>query len=134
MFQTYELSITCPAGVFMDVEEEEIQLEEPITELQHLLEEVVAIHHKHPVVDSSLMASEVLPVLSKVSLKMEEMMKGFDAQLKNARHLIFDQRLYDDKLLPSQVCLRSVSSCIPNVLAPPTRIIIVFSGLRCTSM
>ncbi|XP_050688141.1 uncharacterized protein LOC126981284 [Eriocheir sinensis] len=107
-------------GVFMDVEEEEMQLEEPITELKHLLEELVATHHKHPAGDSSLIASEVLPVLSKVSLKMEEMMKGFDAQLKNARHLIFDRRLYDEKLLPSQIVDHIINTLARLLPSPAT--------------
>lgn len=87
----------------MDVEEEDALLEEPITELRQLLEELVVICRSHPSCDSNPAASEVLPVLSKVSLKTEEMMKGFDAQLKNANHVVFDQRLYDEKLLSSQV-------------------------------
>lgn len=90
----------------MDMQEE-VLLEEPVTELKHLLEELVVTHHKHAAGDSNVAASEVLPVLSKVSLKMEEMTKGFDVQLKNAKHLVFDRRLYDEKLLSSQVFLRS---------------------------
>lgn len=92
----------------MDIEEEEVLVEEPITELTHLLEELIVAHHKHPGEDSNMAASEVLSLLSRVSLKMEEMMKGFDVQLKNANHLVFDRHLYDEKLLSSQVSLRSL--------------------------
>lgn len=94
-------------------EEEEVQIEEPINELKTLLEELVATHHSHPAGDgSTATASEVLPLLSKVSLKIEEIMKGFDSQFKDAKHVVFDRRLYDEKLLSSQVC----KCCIVNVL------------------
>lgn len=87
----------------MDVQED-IIIEEPITELSKLLEELVTVHHKHYESDGNVEASEILPVLSRISLKMEEMMKSSDAKLKNSSHIILDLRLYDEKLLSFQVC------------------------------
>lgn len=88
----------------MDVQED-IIIEEPITELSNLLKELVTVHHKHYKSDGNMEASEVLPVLSRISLKMEEMMKSSDTKLKNSSHVILDLRMYDEKLLSFQVCL-----------------------------
>ena len=90
----------------MDVQEDMI-MEEPITEFSYLLDELVATNHTHYAEDGTVAASKVLPLLSKISLKIEDMMKSSDAMCKDINHITLDPSLYDEKLLSSQVQLRS---------------------------
>ena len=77
------------SGVFTNIEEE-ITIEEPITELSYILNELI---------DST----SVLPVLSRVSHKIEELMKTSDLKLKDSKHLILNPRFFNSKLVSYQV-------------------------------
>lgn len=104
-------------GVFMDVEED-IVIEEPIAELAQILENLVTAHFNCCASDSNVAISEILPLLSKVSCKIEEMMKSSDARFKGASHIILDTRLYDEKLLAFQI-VEHIFITLERLLHPP---------------
>ena len=104
VFVTYALWF---AGVFIDEEEDSV-LEEPIAELGQLLENLVSAHYSECASDSSGAASEILPLLSKVYSKVEEMMKSLDAKFQGSSYIILDKQLYDKNLIAFQVWLFSL--------------------------
>ncbi|XP_045112263.1 uncharacterized protein LOC123505167 [Portunus trituberculatus] len=104
-------------GVFVD-EEEDIVMEEPIAELAQILESLVTAHFNHCASDSNKAASEILPLLSKVSCKIEEMMKGLDAKFQGTSHIVLDTRMYDENLLAFQV-VEHFFVTLERLLHPP---------------
>ncbi|XP_064103249.1 uncharacterized protein LOC135213204 [Macrobrachium nipponense] len=77
------------SGIFINVEEEMV-VEEPITELSNILNEL-------------LDASVILPILSRISHKIEEITKASDLKMKSKTHLVLNPRMCNFKLVSYQV-------------------------------
>ncbi|XP_042231620.1 uncharacterized protein LOC121872690 isoform X7 [Homarus americanus] len=88
-------------GVFIDVTQD-ITVEEPIIELSTMLQELVdeATSNQD---ESTATSPLVLPCLSRISGKIEEMMKLSDSMLKDVKYLTVDARKFNPKMVPYQV-------------------------------
>ncbi|KAK7068186.1 hypothetical protein SK128_013543 [Halocaridina rubra] len=90
------------SGVYIN-KEEEIVSEEPLKELSCILQELVT-------------TSSVLPVLSHISKKIEEIMKPFDLKMKDHKYLILNVKMFNSKLIGYQVIEEFVSAIVKACL------------------
>ncbi|XP_047485099.1 uncharacterized protein LOC125036506 [Penaeus chinensis] len=88
-------------GVFLDVEEDVI-IEEPITELSNILEELVPSSGSSSD-NTTADASAILPVLSRIAQKLEDMMKLYDTRQRDVKHLTLDVKAFNPKMIAYQV-------------------------------
>ncbi|XP_066939076.1 uncharacterized protein [Macrobrachium rosenbergii] len=84
------------SGIFINVEEEMV-VEEPITELSNILNELPD-------------ASVILPILSRISHKIEEITKASDLKMKNKNHLVLNPSMCNFKLVSYQVIQEFVNT------------------------
>lgn len=110
----------------MDVEEDVI-IEEPLTELSSILEELVPSSGIHSD-DMAADASAVLPVLSRIAQKLEDMMKLYDTRQRDIKHLTLDVKAFNPKLIAYQVCV-SVGIVLCKCCRSEVFIFCYFSGL-----
>ncbi|XP_071528013.1 uncharacterized protein [Panulirus ornatus] len=87
------------ADVFMSDQD---VIEEPITELSNMLQELVN-HSSCSQGRDEASSSMVLPVLSQISQKIEEIMRISDSRLKNISYIIINVRTFNAKLITYQV-------------------------------
>ncbi|XP_045600459.1 uncharacterized protein [Procambarus clarkii] len=96
------------AGVFVDVQEEVI-IEEPITELSNMLQDLVR-EATSSLDGDKVSSSAVLPTLSRISQKIEEMMKFSDSRLKNIKYLTLDARKFNAKVVSYQIIVKVIET------------------------
>lgn len=88
-------------GVFIDVKED-IIIEDPVTELSHQLQDLIKEATSCQDRDKTSL-SAMLPTLSRISHKIEEIMKLSDSKLRHIKYLSLDARKFNTKLVSYQV-------------------------------
>ncbi|XP_076041036.1 uncharacterized protein LOC143025372 [Oratosquilla oratoria] len=89
-------------GVFR--EEEDIIMEEPLTELNQFLFDLRETYQKPSGSESGEdIYSKVLPLLSKITKIIEEMLKTWDLRLQNSTFILLDCKRWKENVLPKQI-------------------------------